>query len=99
LEALNDEHALYDRESRRLSSYWNDEIVGLENHIMGGSERCICDAKLFGMLQGFSQVQIGAEAGGVTGELDLSDQETQGYSNLHHEARCELNRNMEASES
>jgi hypothetical protein len=64
-----------------------------------GSERCICDAKLFGMLQGFSQVQIGAEAGGVTGELDLSDQETQGYSNLHHEARCELNRNMEASES
>lgn len=99
LKALNDKDALYDRESRRLSSYWKGTIVGLENRMMENSGRCTCDAELSGILQGFTQVRIGAEAGDVTDELDLSDQETQGCSNVHHEARCELNRNMEASES
>lgn len=99
MKALNDKDSLYDRESRRLSSYWKDDIVGLGNRMMGNSGRCTCDAELSGILQGFTQVRIGAEAGDVTDELDLSDQETQGYSNVRHEARCKLNRNMEASES
>jgi hypothetical protein len=54
LKALNDEHALYDRETRRLSSYWNDRIARLENHIMGSSGRLTCDAEPFGMLQSFT---------------------------------------------
>lgn len=76
LKALNDEHALYDRETRMLSSYWNDKIARLENHIMRSSGRCTCDAELFGMLQSFTQVQIGTDAGDVTDELNLSDQVT-----------------------
>jgi hypothetical protein len=99
LKALNDKDALYDRESRTLSSYWNGNIVGLENHIMGNSGRCTCDAELSGMLQDFTQVRIGAEAGDITDVLDHSDQETRGCSNVHHGARCEMNRNMEVSES
>jgi hypothetical protein len=76
LKALNDEHALYDRETRRLSSYWNDKIARLETHIMGNSGRCTCDAELLGMLQSFTQVQIGMDAGDVADELNLLDQET-----------------------
>ena len=98
LKALHDKRALYDRESRKLSSYWNDNIVGLENHIKGDPERCTCDAEISGMLQGFTRLQIRAEAGDTTDMLDLSDHEIRRYSNVHHEARCELSRNMDASE-
>lgn len=99
LKTLNDNNAVYDRESRKLSSYWNGNIVGLENHIMGNSWCCTYDAELSGMLQGFTQVRIGEEAGNDTEALDLSDQETWSYANVQHEARCKLVRNMEASES
>lgn len=76
LKALNDKSALYDRESRRLSRYWTENIVGLENLIKGDSGRCVDDAELRGMLQKFAQVRIGAKSGDVTDALDLSDQET-----------------------
>lgn len=99
LKALNDKDALYDRYSRRLSSYWDDNIVGLETHIMGKSGRCTCDADLSGMSQDFTQVRIGADARDTTDTLDLSNQGTRRYSNVHHEAQCELNRIIEASES